>query len=309
MQTSSQTASPRTLLLAAFATVYIIWGSTYLAIRVAVETLPPFLLAAVRFLLAGGIMLAWLRWKGAAMPDKKQWFHAAIAGTLMLLGGNGLVVWAEQSVSSSLTALMIALTPVWFALLEWLRPAGRRPAFHTALGIVVGFAGVALLVTGKNSSSVNVAHNPSGVAALVLAGISWAAGSLWSRYNSHPQSPWMNAALQMLCGGVALFALSLFAGEPARFHFDQGSRQSWLALSYLIVFGSWIGFSAYVWLLKASTPARVATYAYVNPVVAVLLGHLILNEPFGSRTAWAAAAFCAAWPSRRCRGGNKFHLP
>ncbi len=293
MNTSSQAAPKRTLLIAAFATVYVVWGSTYLAIRVAVETLPPFLMAGARFIIAGVLMFGWLRLKGVAMPDKKQWLHATIAGVLMLLGGNGLVVWAEQTVSSSLTALLVALTPVWFALLDWAHPSGKRPAAYTWLGIIVGFAGVVLLVTGHSSSSVNVSHNPWGVVALVLAGILWAAGSLWSRYNAKPESPWMNAALQMICGGVVLTLVSIFHGEPARFHFAHVSLQSWLSLIYLIVFGSWIAFSAYVWLLKVSTPARVATYAYVNPVIAVLLGHLMLGEALGSRALWSAAVILA----------------
>jgi drug/metabolite transporter (DMT)-like permease len=293
MNASPQVASKQTLLIVAFATVYIVWGSTYLAIRVAVETLPPFLLAAARFLIAGSMMFTWLRLRGVAMPAKNQWFNAAIAGVLMLLGGNGLVVWAEQSVCSSLAALVVALTPVWFALLDWARPGGKRPALYIWVGIVVGFVGVTLLVTGRNSAGASVTRNPWGVAALVVAGFSWAAGSLWSRYNAKPDSPWMNAALQMMCGGVALLALSLFHGEPAHFHFAQASAQSWWAFLYLVVFGSWIGFSAYVWLLKASTPSRVATYAYVNPVIAVLLGRLWLHEPLGMRTLWAAAIILA----------------
>lgn len=287
----------------AFATVYVVWGSTYLAIRVAVETMPPFLMAGSRFLVAGAMLFAWLRLKGVVTPGKSQWFHATIAGVLMLLGGNGLVVWAEQTVSSSLAALLVALTPVWFALLEWLRPAGKRPATSTWIGIVVGFIGVALLVTGQNSSSVNVSHNPWGVAALVLAGLFWAAGSLWARYHAKPESPWMNAALQMICGGAALLLVAIIQREPARFHFAQVSTQAWLSFLYLIVFGSWIGFSAYVWLLKVSTPSRVATYAYVNPVIAVLLGHLLLYEPLGLRALWAAVVILAGviittWPTR-----------
>jgi drug/metabolite transporter (DMT)-like permease len=293
MNISTQVASLRTLLIVAFATVYVVWGSTYLAIRVAVETMPPLLMAGSRFLIAGAMLFVWLRLKGVVMPNKSQWLHAIIAGVLMLLGGNGLVVWAEQTVSSSLAALLVALTPVWFALLEWARPAGKRPATYTWIGIVVGFIGVALLVTGHNSSSVNASHNPWGVAALVLAGICWAAGSLWSRYNAKPESPWMTSALQMICGGAALLLVSIFHGEPTRFHFTQVSTRAWLAFFYLIVFGSWIGFSAYVWLLKVSTPARVATYAYVNPVIAVLLGHWMLDEVLGLRALWAAAVILA----------------
>jgi drug/metabolite transporter (DMT)-like permease len=293
MNTSPPTAPRRTLLIVAFATVYIVWGSTYMAIRVAVETLPPFLLAAARFLVAGMLMFTWLRRRGVAMPTKIQWCNAAIAGVLMLLGGNGLVVWAEQTVSSSLAALLVALTPVWFALLDWARPAGKRPAAHIWAGMVVGFAGVALLVTGRSSSGASVTQNPWGVAALVMAGFSWAAGSLWSRYHPKPESPWMNAALQMICGGAALLVLSSFQGEPAHFRIAQVSAASLWSLLYLVIFGSWIGFSAYVWLLKASTPARVATYAYVNPVIAVLLGRLLLDEPLGLRTLWAAAVILA----------------
>jgi drug/metabolite transporter (DMT)-like permease len=286
--THPSASAHRTALIIAFATVYIVWGSTYLAIRVAVETMPPFLLAGVRFLLAGSLLFAWLRLKGTALPTRSQWQHAALAGVLMLLGGNGLVVWAEKTVSSSLTALLIALTPVWFALLDWLRPGGKRPALYTLAGIVVGFGGVALLVSGRNNSGASMIQNPWGVVAVILAGFFWAAGSLWSRYNAKPESPWMNAALQMICGGASLLLLSFLCSEPAHYHLAQVSRHSWLAFGYLIVFGSWIGFSAYVWLLKASTPARVATYAYVNPVIAVLLGHWLLAEPFGVRELWAA---------------------
>jgi drug/metabolite transporter (DMT)-like permease len=293
MKTTSITVSRQTGLIIAFATIYIVWGSTYFAIRLAVETLPPFLLGGIRFLFAGGAMFFWLRWKGVPLPDKQQWLHAAIAGTLMLLGGNGLVVWAEQTVSSTLAALLVALTPAWFALLEWLRPAGKRPTMRAAAGITVGFVGVVLLVTGTNSVGANGAQHFSGIIALILAGMSWAAGSLWARYNAKPESPWMNAALQMICGGAALLMLSCFNGEPARFEYAHVQRQSWLALAYLILFGSWIGYSAYVWLLKTTTPARLATYAYVNPVVAVLLGHLVLSEPFGPRAFGSAAVILA----------------
>ncbi|HEX9046860.1 MAG TPA: EamA family transporter [Verrucomicrobiae bacterium] len=293
MNTASANGSRQTALIIAFATIYVIWGSTYLAIRVAVETLPPFLLGGIRFLIAGGAMFAWLRWRGVPLPNRKQWLHGGIAGTLMLLGGNGLVVWAEQTVPSNLAALLVALTPAWFALLEWLRPAGKRPATHTIAGIVVGFIGVGLLVTGSQAKGMGMEANISGIVALTLAGLSWAAGSLWSRYNARHESPWMNAALQMICGGVGLLLLSCCHGEPAQFQYSQVQPQSWLALGYLILFGSWVGFSAYVWLLKATTPARLATYAYVNPIVAVLLGHLVLSEPFGPRAFGAAAIILA----------------
>jgi drug/metabolite transporter (DMT)-like permease len=283
----------RTWLFAAFAIVYLVWGSTYLAIRVAVGTLPPFLLAGARFLFAGLVLLVWLRWRGVTLPTRNQWHHAAIVGVLLLVGGNGLVVWAEQSVSSSMAALLVALTPVWFALLEWLRPGGARPTLQTVIGIVVGFSGVALLVSGKNTIIPGGPVNYRGLLALVLAGGCWAAGSLWSRYHPHTDSPWMTAAAQMISGGAALLVVAFLLGEPAQFHASQVSRASWLALSYLVVFGSWIAFSAYIYLLRASTPSRVATYAYVNPVIAVLLGWLVLGEPLSRQTLWAAAIILA----------------
>lgn len=293
MKTTTAISAHRTLLITAFVIVYIVWGSTYLAIRVAVETMPPFLLAGLRFLVAGTLMFVWLRLRGVPMPNRSQWTHAALAGTLMLLSGNGLVVWAEKSISSGLAALIVAMTPVWFALLDWLRPAGKRPAMHSVIGIAVGFGGVALLVSGHGASGTAASQNPWGVAAVMLAGLSWAAGTLWARYNAKPESPWMNAALQMICGGAGLLVVSAILGEPARFHFTQISPASWLAWAYLVVFGSWIAFSAYVWLLKATTPARLATYAYVNPVIAVFLGRLILGEPLGVRALWAAAVILA----------------
>jgi drug/metabolite transporter (DMT)-like permease len=299
-------SSQRTLLIVAFVIVYVVWGSTYLAIRIAVETLPPFLMAACRFLIAGTGLLVLLKLRGVALPSKIQWRNAAIAGVLMLMGGNGLVVWAEQTTSSSLAALFVALTPVWFALLEWARPAGCRPHIQTLLGIVVGFSGVVLLVMGQDSN-VSGDVNLWGMVALVLAGIFWAAGSLWSRYSAHPESPWMNAATQMICGGAGLTLLGLCMGESKHFHAEYFSTRSLVALVYLILFGSWIAFSAYVWLLKASTPARVATYAYMNPVIAVFLGRIVLGEPLSNRTVWAALVILAGviittLPKRRAKG-------
>ena len=279
---------PRTLIVAAFAAVYVIWGSTYLAIRVAVETLPPLLMAGCRFLLAGTVLLIGLRLRGTPIPEARHWRNAAMVGTMLLLGGNGLVVWAEQTVTSSLAALIIAITPVWFALLDWARPHGTRPQWQTVIGIVVGFAGVTLLVGNRNGATESGAVSLLGALALVGAGISWAAGSLYARHSPKPGSPWITAALQMICGGSALLLASLLAGEPARANWGHVSVRSVLAFFYLVVFGSWMGFSAYVWLLKVSTPARVATYAYVNPVVAMFLGWLLLGEPVTSRTLCAA---------------------
>jgi drug/metabolite transporter (DMT)-like permease len=293
MNTTTSVKPTRTLVLLAFAIVYVVWGSTYLGIRVAVGTMPPFLLAAGRFLLAGTAMFIALRLRGISLPDRRQWLHGGIAGILMLLGGNGLVVWAEQTVTSGLSALLVAITPVWFALLEWVRPGGARPAVFTVVGMLVGFGGVALLVTGSSPVGGTVTQDPWGVASLIVAGLCWASGSLWSRYHVKPESPWMNSAVQMMCGGSALLVFSFIEGEPGRFRWAQASAYSWAAFFYLVVFGSLIGFSAYVWLLKVSTPARVATYAYVNPLIAVLLGSWILREPLGWKTGIAAAVILA----------------
>ena len=290
---SPQARRARTLLFVCFTIVYLVWGSTYLAIRVAVETLPPFLLAGARFLLAGVVLLLWLRLRGTAWPSRRQWRHATIVGVLLLAGGNGLVVWAEQSVPSALAALLVALTPVWFALLEWVRPRGLRPSVQAVIGIVVGFGGVVLLVSGQNALLSGGTVNYWGILALVLAGASWAAGSLWSRYHDHPASPWMTAAAQMTSGGAALLVIALVRGEAGQFAAGHASGRSWLALAYLVVFGSWVAFSAYIYLLKASTPPRIATYAYVNPVIAVFLGRLVLGETLSQQSLWAAAIILA----------------
>ena len=291
MNNPTQPSTARAGVLAAFATVYVVWGSTYLAMRVAIETLPPLFMAGCRFLIAGGALFFWLWLRGERLPGRDQWRSAVFAGGLMLAGGNGLVVWSEQTVPSGLTALLVGLTPVWFAALEWLRPGGRRPDTRTVAGILVGFSGVALLAGHGPAGGRMV--NPLGVAALMLAGISWAAGSLYARYHSPTQSPWMNAALQMLCGSVLLLGAGCATGESARLNWAAMSARSLSALGYLIVFGSWIGFGAYVWLLKASQPSHVATYAYVNPVIALFLGRLLLDEPLTSRVLWAAAVILA----------------
>ena len=277
MNTQPTSPPTRTLIIAAFAIVYVVWGSTYLAIRVAVETLPPFLSAGVRFLIAGGLLFPFLAARGVARPSRQQWRHAWVAGTLLLVGGNGLVMWAEKFIPSGLTALIVALAPVWFALIDWLRPSGVRPQFKTIVGIVVGFIGVVMLVNGRGHTS----HGPAfwfGALAVVAAGISWAGGSLYSKHSPNSGSPWMNAAAQMICGGAGLLLVGVLLGEPWRTDWSRVSGRSLAALAYLIVFGSWIGFSAYVWLLRASTPSRVSTYAYVNPVIAVFLGWALLGE-------------------------------
>jgi drug/metabolite transporter (DMT)-like permease len=286
------TPASRTVIVAAFAAVYAVWGSTYLAIRVVVESLPPFLSGGVRFVVAGAALLAVLKMRGGALLNRDQWKHAAVTGTLLLVGGNGLVMWAEKTVPSGLTALLIALTPVWFALLDWARPGGLRPHVKTVAGIVVGFVGVILLVTARGSAAQSAA-GWAGPLAIIAAGASWAGGSLYSKYKPNTASPWMNSAAQMICGGSGLLLLSAFSGEPFTANWSRVTSRSVVALGYLIVFGSWIGFSAYVYLLKHCKPSVVSTYAYINPVIAVFLGWLILDEAFSAGMLWGAAVVLA----------------
>ena len=279
--------APRGLVLAAFAAIYLIWGSTYLGIRFAVETIPPFILGGARFLLAGAILYAWLRFKGVPNPALVHWRNAAIVGGLLLGVGNGGVNWAEQKLASSLTALLIAITPLWFVLLDWFRPRGTRPAFQTMFGIVVGFAGVAMLLGRRDAIGRN-AVDLSAVAALMIASVSWASGSLYARYTPKPDSSFMAGAMQMLAGGAALFAVGLLFGEGAKCNWSSISTRSVWSFVYLTLIGSLVGFTAFSWLLKVSTPARISTYAYVNPVIAVFLGWAIGGEKLTARMLWAA---------------------
>jgi drug/metabolite transporter (DMT)-like permease len=292
MTQPSSTHPPRALVLLAFGVIYVVWGSTYLAIRIVVETIPPFLSAGVRFLIAGVLLMGFLAWRRIPIPNTTQWKHSLVAGLLLSVGGNGLVVWAEQSISSGLAALLVALAPVWFALLDWLRPGGKRPQLKTVIGIIIGFAGVILLVSGRSASD-SQSNSLWAALAVVVAGILWASGSLYSKHSPNPGSPWMNAAAQMICGGAGLLLLALICGEQSRVDFANVSTRSAIALLYLIVFGSWIGFTAYVWLLRVTSASRVSTYAYVNPVIAVLLGWLVLGEVISGRMLWGALVVLA----------------
>lgn len=276
----------RSLIIAAFAAVYLIWGSTYLGIRFAVETLPPFLMGGARFLIAGVLLYSWLRVSGTPAPSRLNWRRAAFAAALLLGIGNGAVNWAEQTVSSGLAALIIAGTPVWFALFDWLRPGGIAPAWQTVAGIIVGFLGVTLLVGFDSGLEVGSARF-AGVLALVVASMAWAIGSLYAKYTPNPESPLMTAAQQMITGGIILLLGGLLTGE--RVNWSGTSARSLTVFAYLTFVGSFIGFSAYAWLLKATTPARVSTYAYVNPVIAVFLGWAIGDETLTASMLIAAA--------------------
>jgi len=280
-------SAPRSKVIAAFAAVYVIWGSTYLAIRFAIETLPGFLMAGVRFVLAGGFILVWSKLRGAELPGRAQWRAAAITGTLLLLGGNGAVVWAERTIPSGVAALMVATVPCWMVLLDWLRPGGIRPTGQIVAGLLLGLGGIAMLV-GPDSLLGGGRLNPLGALALIGGSLSWAAGSIYSRQAAAPARPFVATGMQMLCGGCALLVAGTVVGEWSAADLSAVSGRSLLALVYLIVVGAIVGYTAYIWLLRVTTPARASTYAYVNPVVAVLLGWLFAGEPISARMVVAA---------------------
>lgn len=274
----------------AFAAVYLIWGSTYLGIRLAIETLPPFLMAATRFMTAGAILFAWAVFNGQQhRPALSQWPRAFIIGGLLLLCGNGGVTWAEKYIASGLAALLVATEPLWVVILNW-GLTHRRPNWKVLLGVLIGLAGVSLLVSdGLGQGAHGVRLSLIGAGVVVLAGFAWAAGSVYSNRNPIRATTSMASGMQMLAGGSLLLLLALVTGDFKRLNLDNASWVSIGAFTYLTVFGSLVGFTAYSWLLNNVTTARAATYAYVNPVVAVLLGWLISNEPLTPKMMLAAA--------------------
>lgn len=280
-------------LVVAFGALYLIWGSTYLAIRFALETLPPFTMTGARFVVAGVILYGWARLRGAPSPVLGHWPSAMLIGALLLLLGNGGVVWAEQSLSSGMTALIIATEPLFLVLLDWLQPGGRRPTWATAAGLILGFFGTGFLLAPWSTDTV-FAFSWPGVASALLASIAWAAGSLYALHAKQPSSPFVSTGMQMFCGGTWLLLAGLLNGEWNAIDLGNASLRSWIAVSYLLVFGSIVAFSAYVWLLKTTSPARASTYAYINPIVAVLLGWLLAGEVVTTRMLFAMGAIIVA---------------
>lgn len=290
----------RTALWLGFATIYLVWGSTYLAIRVAVETLPPFLMAGARFLVAGSILYAWLWFTRRIRPTPRQWFDNAIVGALLLLGGNGLVSWAEQTVPSGIATLLISVGPLFIVLGDWLvlvvgrdHTRGARPTLPTLAGIALGVVGLVLLVAPSLSAEAAVPLDPWRVGGILFACVTWSAGSIYTRYARTPAEPLTAASIQMLMGGLWLVLTAAALGEAGSFDPAAIAAPSVLAWLYLVFVGSLVGFTTFVWLMKHSTPARVSTYAYVNPIVAVFLGWLILDEPIGPRLLVASAIIIA----------------
>lgn len=282
----------RSALLTAFATIYLVWGSTYLANRVAIESMPPFLMAGLRFVVAGLALLTWVKLKGTPWPTRTQWRDNLLIAVLLLVGGTGLVVWSQQYIPSGLTALIIGASPLFFALVEWAWPGGVAPNALTWVALITGFGGVAWLAAPWETAAAG-GLRPWPTAVILLGSISWAIGSIYSRHVRHRAPALLSAAIQMVAGGAALMVAAGLHGEFARFDPSHLTVRSSAALAYLIVVGSLVAFPTFLWLTQRASPARVSTYAYVNPVVAVTLGWIILDEPVGPRT-WVSAVVILA---------------
>lgn len=299
---TSASRSISTQVLVALGIVYVVWGSTYLAIRLAVEGLPPFLMAGLRYSIAGIMMLAFALFTRQSRPSPREIVWSSIVGIFLLVGGNGLVVWAEQFVSSGMAALMVATVPLWILLFEGTLKGGSRPRPLGVAGVLIGFGGVLTLMWPKLATGASESLWAQGV--LILATLLWAIGTVMGRRVPLPASGIYNSGVSMLAGSLGFLVMALGFGEPARVAWASVPMSAWLALLYLITFGSCIGFSAYAWLFRNAEPSLASTYAYVNPVVAVLLGATLAAEPIDG---WllAGAGFIVASVVLVIRGGSK----
>jgi len=281
--------SSRAGVTAAFLAIYLIWGSTYLAIRFAVETIPPFLMAGARYSIAGILLYGWLWMRGERRTTPRQWRDAAIVGGLMLLGGNGAVCWAEQFVPSGLAALLVSTIPIWVVLLDWLWLRSARPNRRIFVGLILGFLGVGMLVRPGGNAEATGGVSLLGAGVLLLAAALWAAGVVYSRRAAIPSSPMLAVAMQMVAGGAMLLLTGTLLGEGSRLDLARASNRSILSLVYLVTFGTLVGHTCYLWLIRVTTPAKASTNAFVNPVVAVVLGWALAGEELRPFTALAAA--------------------
>jgi drug/metabolite transporter (DMT)-like permease len=279
-------------LIAAFAAIYIIWGSTYLAIKYAVMSIPPFMVGAVRFLIAGAVLYAWARIESGVRPTRKQWMQGLVLGVFLLGVGNGCVVWAQQRTPSGITALIVAIVPLLVVLIEWLRPGGRNPGKSVLLGVFIGLAGMALLI-GPSAFMGAGDIQPMAALVLLMGSLSWSTATVYGKRIEVPRVPLLASAIQLLGGGLALTGVSLLAGELGEVRPAEIPLRAILSVLYLIVFGSIIAFSAYSWLLRVASPTRISTYAYVNPIVAMLLGWGVAGEEMSARVLIAAAIVLA----------------
>jgi drug/metabolite transporter (DMT)-like permease len=273
----------KTKIWLALISIYIIWGSTYLAIRFAVQTMPPFIMVGTRFLFAGAILFGVRRLRGDKLPGRAEWITAGIVGLFLLVGGNGLVVWSEQYVPSGVTALIVASAPLWMALIDAVRPGGRRPNWKTGVGLVMGFIGILVLIGTEELSNHPGQGLLVGLGVLFLATFFWAVGSLYSRTARLPASPLLGTGMEMLVGGSVLIGIATLTGEWSQLDLSAIALRSWLGWLYLIIFGALVGFSAYTWLLRSAPTPLVSTYAYVNPMIALFLGSFLAQEPLSPR--------------------------
>jgi drug/metabolite transporter (DMT)-like permease len=286
-QASAGAGRPAARIWLALGTVYLLWGSTYLGIKFSIETIPPFLMGSLRFLVAGGVLYLLAIRTGDRRADRvgsRQWTAALLIGGAMLLGGNGGVILAEQYAPTGVVALLVATAPLWMAIIDRV-VFGRRLPGLVIVGLVIGFGGVAFLIGSPGPGRINLL----GAALALAAPLCWATGSVFTRHVKLPTRPLVASAMEMLWAGVLFGILSIATGELGRMHWQQVSKTSILALVYLIVFGSLVGFSAYVWLLRSAPLSLVSTYAYVNPVVAVILGAIFIGEAINARTLIAGA--------------------
>jgi drug/metabolite transporter (DMT)-like permease len=279
----SITSRPAWKTLLAFATIYLVWGSTFLAIRVGVREVPPFLLAGIRFVIAGGALYVWMRAKGIPSPGRQEWISATLLAIPIFVLDYGLVFWAERHVPSGITAVMLATIPAFMALSEIVLLGTQQLTFRLSIALLIGIGGVAVLVS-RSLSFGEVAIDTTGAVALLVAAVGWSLGAALSRKLALPSSKVMSSGVQMLAGGILLLTTAGILGEFRRFSLGAVSLRAWLPLAYLIVAGSIVAFTAYVWLLHHESPTKVGTYAYVNPVVAVVLGYFLGGEAIGPRT-------------------------
>jgi len=281
MSAIQKTPPSKLMVILAFAVVYIVWGSTYFFIRVAIEDFPPFIMAAIRFIIAAILMFAWCSYKKESLFNWHDVKPAMVSGALMLFIGNGAVVWSEQYLASSIAAILVSAGPIWFVMLDKKNWGVNLRSKNIVTGLLIGFVGVIVLFSDNVSQALSSTGSMLQIVAtalLVIGSISWAGGSLYSKYKTSGHSSTVNTAWQMLSAGVLFTIFSVGSGETNNFHMADVSTSSWLALAYLIVMGSLVGYSSYVWLLSVRPATQVSTHAYVNPIVAVLLGVLFVGE-------------------------------
>lgn len=292
---SSPARRPALLIGAALLALYLIWGSTYLATKTALTAWPPLLLSATRFLVAGTVQFAAVRLSGGPAPTRQDWLRAAAVGALLLLCGNGGTTFSQQFIPSGLAALMVASVPMFLAVLGWLSGLAPRPNAAVATGLGLGLGGLYLLASSRPAAPVLLPGHPAlGMSIVLLASLMWSVGSLYSKQKPVGGSPFLGVGMQMLCGGFFLLVAGLLHGEGRQFHLGGIGLKPWLAFGYLVVFGSWVAFSAYIWLLRTVEPALAGTYAFVNPVVAVLLGAAVGGEPLSAKMGGGAALIVLA---------------